>query len=105
MSTQKHGGKLERLSGLSLTVLLILKCFVDAPKGESLYGLAIARKAEIPSGSVYLILSRLERRGYLVSEWEVGDPHILERKLRHFYWITDEGREDFRLALQMLVAD
>lgn len=66
---------------------------------QGLSGYPIGRAAMVGSGSVYLILARLERLGWVSSEWETPNPLPDGHGRRRFYRLTDEGR---RHALEVL---
>lgn len=56
-----------------------------------LYGLEIAERTGLKSGSLYPILIRLAERGLLESEWQ--EPAQQGRPPRHAYRILDAGRQ------------
>jgi PadR family transcriptional regulator PadR len=65
------------------------------------YGFDIMDRTELPSGTVYPALSRLERDGYVKSHWE--DPrkaHGDRRPPRRYYRITAHGERALGGALQ-----
>ena len=49
---------------------------------------------DLPEGTLYPALYRLEKRGYISSEW---GPSEKNRKARH-YQLTAQGRQQFRDA-------
>ena len=57
---------------------------------QELYGLKIAKAAGRPTGSVFPILARLEQLGWVVSEWESGDPAARGPR-RLFYRLSGAG--------------
>jgi DNA-binding PadR family transcriptional regulator len=57
---------------------------------QELYGLKIAKAAGRPTGSVFPILARLEQLGWVVSEWESGDPAARGPRKR-FYRLSGIG--------------
>jgi DNA-binding PadR family transcriptional regulator len=57
------------------------------------YGLEIANAAELKSGTIYPILARLERAGWVVSEWEQIDPVAEGRRPRRYYRLSQAGAE------------
>jgi PadR family transcriptional regulator PadR len=65
---------------------------------NSLYGLKIAKEIGRPTGSVFPILARLEDCGWVVSEWEAGDPATRGPR-RRFYRLTPEGLAGARTLL------
>lgn len=65
---------------------------------EALYGLKIAKAAGRPTGSVFPILARLEQLGWVVSEWETGDPATRGPR-RRFYRFSPDGLATARAVL------
>lgn len=65
-----------------------------------LSGADIARETKLASGSLYPILSRLEKAGWLSSEWELEEPSTLGRPRRRLYRITAEGQRQARSIVQ-----
>jgi PadR family transcriptional regulator, regulatory protein PadR len=55
------------------------------------YGLEIAKAAELPSGTIYPVLARLEREGWVESELENVDASAVGRRPRRYYRLTGEG--------------
>ena len=65
------------------------------------YGFDIMDRTELPSGTVYPALSRLERDGLVKSQWE--DPrkaHDDRRPPRRYYRITPQGERALAEALE-----
>jgi PadR family transcriptional regulator, regulatory protein PadR len=54
-------------------------------------GAEIGRMTKLKSGTLYPILFRLEKAGWLESNWEDGDPTVLGRPRRRLYRITGLG--------------
>ncbi|MEV4058197.1 helix-turn-helix transcriptional regulator [Amycolatopsis sp. NPDC049688] len=65
---------------------------------DDLYGLRIAKAIGRPTGSVFPILARLEQHGWVISEWESGDPTSRGAR-RRFYRLSPEGLADARALL------
>jgi DNA-binding PadR family transcriptional regulator len=64
------------------------------------YGFDIMDRTDLPSGTVYPALSRLERDGFVRSHWE--DPvkaHGDRRPPRRYYRITPHGERALEEAL------
>lgn len=55
-------------------------------------GADIVRQTGIKTGSLYPLLMRLEEAGWLVSEWERGEPSRMGRPRKRFYSVTNIGR-------------
>ena len=53
----------------------------------------------IESGTIYTILRRMERKGFLESEWETTG----SGPARRIYHVTDEGLEFLRAGLETMV--
>jgi PadR family transcriptional regulator PadR len=63
---------------------------MSRPRDE-LSGAEVAKRTRLASGTLYPILIRLERVGWLESRWESADPTELGRPRRRFYRITAVG--------------
>jgi PadR family transcriptional regulator PadR len=75
---------------LSSQTIRVLATLMASPSAE-LSGAEIAKHAKLASGTLYPILLRLEKAGWLKSHWEAGDPILLGRPRRRFYKITGVG--------------
>jgi PadR family transcriptional regulator, regulatory protein PadR len=67
-----------------------------------LSGAEISRATKLASGTLYPILFRLERAGWLESRWEAEEPKALGRPRRRFYWVTELGAQNARAAVKDL---
>jgi|SRR5664279_597293 PadR family transcriptional regulator PadR len=85
---------------LSQQTLRVLALFTDP--SCRLAGSDIARQIQMLSGTMYPILLRLERAGWLKSEWEDLEPRDAGRPRRRFYSITGLGYNKSRAALAEL---
>lgn len=63
------------------------------------YGLEMGKDAGIPSGTIYPILARLERAGWIESELEKIDPRAAGRRARRYYRLTSEGERAARAEI------
>ncbi len=79
--------------------LRVLETIVSA--GE-LSGADIMRATGLFSGTLYPMLLRLERAGWLTSRWEEEIPQTLGRPRRRFYEVTGEGAKQARAAARSL---
>lgn len=73
---------------LSLSALAVLSAVSRSVR----YGFDIMDATELPSGTVYPVLGRLERDGYVRSKWE--SPAVAQREKRpprRYYEITASG--------------
>ncbi len=80
-------------------LLKVLHEFLQRP-GMSMSGADIARRANLKSGTLYPLLSRLEEAGLLLSKWENVSPQEVGRPRRRLYEMTGLGvrqaKEAFR---------
>ena len=77
-------------SRMTLQTQAVLRVLLDHPLQQH-YGLAISKAAELPSGSLYPILAKLERIGLVTSDWEQVDEHEAGRPRRRYYQLTPDG--------------
>ncbi len=62
------------------------------------HGYAMSLQTNIPSGTLFPILMRLDKRGWLETRWENSVPQ--GRPPRHLYRLTADGREWAREELR-----
>jgi len=72
---------------MTLQTQAVLRIFLDHPLQEH-YGLEISKAAGLPSGSLYPTMAKLERAGWVSSDWEQVDPHAVGRPRRRYYKLT-----------------
>ena len=75
---------LQRVTAPTVDVLSIL-----LESQGPVFGLEIMKRSGRPSGTIYPILERLERQGWIASEWEEHTDTQLRR--RRVYTFTAEG--------------
>ena len=73
-----------------METLRVLDVFLQAPNIPQ-YGLELAEAAGLPRGSIYPMLARLEKGGWLESFWEDIDPMKEGRRARRYYKLTATG--------------
>jgi DNA-binding MarR family transcriptional regulator len=78
---------METLSRVTPATLDVLAVLLDA--GASTWGLAVIKASGRPAGSVYPILDRLERSGWVTSEW--ADEPERSGPRRRYYELTADG--------------
>jgi len=76
--------------GLTSQTHAVLAALLSDP-GHPHYGLEIAQEADLKSGTIYPILARLERMGWVSSEWEEIDEAAAGRRRRRYYRLTGDG--------------
>jgi len=91
----------ERDPRMSLQTLKILGLLLNQPR-ESLAGSDIGRETGMLSGTLYPILLRLEKAGWLSSEWEALEPSAAGRPRKRLYQLTGLGYNKARSALAEL---
>ncbi|HXM58342.1 MAG TPA: helix-turn-helix transcriptional regulator [Candidatus Dormibacteraeota bacterium] len=75
---------------VTTAVARVLRAFLDDP-GVPRYGFDLMRVTRLPSGTLYPILARLERLGWVAGRSEEIDPAVEGRPARRFYRLTDHG--------------
>ena len=75
---------------LTSSVLKVMAALLADPSAER-YGLQLMQDTGLPSGTLYPILVRLERAGWVGSRWEEADPVTEGRPNRRYYRLTAEG--------------
>lgn len=84
-------------SKLSYTAVLVLQTISS---GYS-YGFDVMEVTDLPSGTVYPILRRLEQQGLIKSSWETQKTAFADqRPPRKYYRLTREGKEELGKAVQ-----
>jgi DNA-binding PadR family transcriptional regulator len=83
---------------MTLQTLAVLQAMLETPT-EPHYGLAIAAAVAFPTGTIYPILARLERAGWVTSAFEDVDPSVAGRPRRRLYTLTGSGAAAARRAL------
>jgi DNA-binding PadR family transcriptional regulator len=68
-------------------------------------GAEIARSTGLASGTLYPILFRLERSGWLQSHWEDVVPSEVKRPRKRLYRVTALGEVETRAAFRELMPD
>jgi PadR family transcriptional regulator, regulatory protein PadR len=66
------------------------------------YGLELIRATALPSGTIYPVLERLQRAGWVEAHWEQLDPVAAGRPARRYYRLTAEGVAAARSELAAL---
>ncbi|MCO8271265.1 PadR family transcriptional regulator [Actinoplanes sp. TRM 88003] len=75
---------------ITASVLKVLAGMLAEP-GAQRYGLELMQDTGLPSGTLYPILARLERAGWVESRWEQIDPAAEGRPSRRYYMLTADG--------------
>ena len=86
---------------ITIPTLKVLKLFLDQDT-EPQYGVEITKQTRVQAGTLYPILIRLERNGWLTSDWEDIDPVSAGRGPRRYYVLTEMGRENTKTEFETL---
>lgn len=96
---------MDREPRMTTSVLRVVSALLTDPAAER-YGLDLMQDTGLASGTLYPILVRLERAGWVSSHWEDTDPAIEGRPTRRYYRMTPlgvtEGRREIALLSQQL---
>jgi DNA-binding PadR family transcriptional regulator len=84
-----------------MAVARVLRVFLEDPTAPR-YGLELMKATKMPSGSLYPMLARLERAGWLRSRREQIDPATEGRPPRRYYELSPEGLVAARYELAAL---
>jgi predicted transcriptional regulator len=68
---------------------LLLNLMLEAPHADW-YGLELARRSGLPTGTVYPALAGLEQAGLLASAWEEVEPGDVGRPRRRLYRLVPQ---------------
>jgi DNA-binding PadR family transcriptional regulator len=80
---------------MTASVLKVAAALLADPAAER-YGLQLMQATGLPSGTLYPILVRLERAGWVESRWEQVDPAAEGRPTRRYYRLTPDGAVEAR---------
>lgn len=86
---------------LTMPTMKVLRAYCEDPKAE-LTGWDVGLSVKLGSGTVYPILARLERAGWLSARWEDVAPEDVGRPRRRYYRVTALGYQRTQDALQSL---
>ena len=91
------------MAGLRMTtsVLKVVAALLAEAESER-YGLQLMQDTGLPSGTLYPILVRLERAGWVASRWEEADPAAEGRPTRRYYRLTGEGAVQARREVALM---
>lgn len=85
-------------------VARVVRIFLDDP-AVPIYGFELMQRTRFPSGTIYPILARLERAGWIVGQLEETDKASrMGRPPRRLYRLTAEGAVAAHVALAELSA-
>ncbi|WP_344504256.1 PadR family transcriptional regulator [Dactylosporangium maewongense] len=88
---------------MTAAVAKVVSAFLADPAVDR-YGLDLMRATGHPSGTLYPILLRLQRAGWVDAHWEDIDPVAVGRPARRYYRLTPDGVVAARTAVAELYA-
>jgi PadR family transcriptional regulator len=83
---------------VTMAVAAVLAALLEDPAADR-YGLDLMRATGQPSGTLYPILVRLQRVGWVTSHWEEVDASAAGRPARRYYRLTPDGTAAARTEL------
>lgn len=83
---------------MTLPTQLVLRTMLEEPTRRR-YGLEVCEASGLASGTIHPILARLEKLGWVESQWEDVDPRERGRPRRRYYVLTEDGAVFARIAL------
>ncbi|MEN3613474.1 helix-turn-helix transcriptional regulator [Plantactinospora sp. ZYX-F-223] len=86
---------------VTTAVARVLAAFLEDATTDR-YGLDLMGATGLPSGTLYPILVRLQRAGWVDSAWEEIDPVEAGRPARRYYRLTPDGLARARTELALL---
>jgi DNA-binding PadR family transcriptional regulator len=86
---------------MTTSVLKVVAALL-AETGAERYGLQLMQDTGLPSGTLYPILVRLERAGWVESRWEEVDPAAEGRPTRRYYRLTGDGAVQARREVALM---
>jgi PadR family transcriptional regulator PadR len=89
---------------VTIAVAKVLRVFLQDPSAAC-YGLELMKATGLPSGSLYPVLARLERAGWVCSRREEIDPSVEGRPPRRYYELTPDGLASARVELAALAEE
>jgi PadR family transcriptional regulator len=86
---------------VTAAVSKVLAAFLEDPEADR-YGLDLMRASGHPSGTLYPILLRLQKAGWVDAVWEQVDPVAAGRPARRYYRLTPDGLVAARVEIAAL---
>jgi PadR family transcriptional regulator PadR len=88
---------------VTAAVAKVLAAFLEDPEADR-YGLELMRVSGHPSGTLYPILLRLQKAGWVETRWEEIDPVTAGRPARRYYRLTPDGQTQAHTEIAALQA-
>lgn len=82
---------------LTKSVIGVLQALMVSSEDKPAWGLSICADADLGPGTVYPILERLTKHGWVTS-WDETEPHP-GRPARRYYQFTEDGQAQAQAAL------
>lgn len=85
---------------LTNALRLVLELFL-ADREAEMYGREVCEKSGLVAGTVYQILGKLSKGGWVAGRWEEGDVWLEKGRPPRRYWkLTDDGRAQAQALLR-----
>jgi DNA-binding IclR family transcriptional regulator len=78
---------MQSIQRITKTTMLVLEQLAEHKSG--VWGLALCKKLQMPTGTIYPMLARLENLGWVSSYWESEGDRVGPR--RKYYSLTADG--------------
>jgi len=82
---------------MTTTTWKVLDALINAGPDDLMFGLRICDETDLGSGTVYPVLDRLDRAGWVSRRWESEQP--VGRPKRCYYTLTNTGRAGYEHAI------
>ena len=86
---------MQSIQRMTKTTILVLEQLSEQKSG--LWGLALCKKLQMPTGTIYPLLARLESLGWVVSSWESEGDRVGPR--RKYYSLTSDALAETEVVL------
>jgi PadR family transcriptional regulator, regulatory protein PadR len=83
---------------LTQAVMDVLDVLTNLPPDNPAWGLRLCQVTGYGTSTIYPVLDRLLKAGWISDYWEDQPPE--DRPRRRFYEVTSTGREQYRAALR-----
>jgi len=88
---------------MSAETLRVLGAMLEDPLAWH-YGLGLSERGGVAAGTIYPMLARLEKAGWLESRWEEQGPDDEGRPRRRLYKLTGQGERAAMVELDQIAA-
>jgi DNA-binding MarR family transcriptional regulator len=83
---------------MTAAVLDVLDVLTNASLDDPPWGLRICEQTGLGTSTIYPVLDRLRKAGWIIARWENPPPQ--DRPRRRYYELTATGRQEYAAALR-----